>query len=337
MKRLKYFGYYLLKTDWKIFSRFLKYAVEKTGQNKSRVLLDAIHSTFRYNISLLDYFYFRFFEKSPDERRQWAGTSSMYEYQLRMNPKGKREVLENKINFLNHYRPFVKRSFESLHQMQKDQEKAAQLLNNPSGKLVLKGARGQVGAEVEVINAADYTPARLLNFMQAKGYDLAEEYVQQHPALMALSPSGVNTVRIITQLHEGQVDIIGARLRLSVNSPVDNLGAGNLAAPIVPDTGMVNGSGVYSDITKSDETVHPITGAHIEGFRVPFWPEVLQMAKNAALYNTENRSIGWDIAITPNGPELIEGNHNWCKLLWQLPMKQGLMKMLEKYSIVNNK
>jgi hypothetical protein len=330
MKRLKYFGYYLLKTDWKTFSRFLNYAAEESARNKSWVFLDAIHSTFRYNISLLDYFYFRFFEKSPDERRQWAGTGFMYEYHLRMNPKDKREVLENKISFLNHYRPFVKRRFESLQEMQKG--RAAQLLGNTSGKLVLKGARGQVGTEVEVVNAADYTPTRLIKYMQSKGYDLAEEYVQQHPALMALSPSGLNTVRIFTQLHNGHVELLGARLRLSVNSPVDNLGAGNLAAPIVPETGIVNGSGVYSDITKSDEAVHPITGAPIESFQVPFWPEILQMAKDAALYNTENRSIGWDIAITPHGPELIEGNHNWCKLLWQLPVKQGLMAMLQKYS-----
>jgi hypothetical protein len=54
------------------------------------------------------------------------------------------------------------------------------------------------------------------------------------------------------------------------------------------------------------------------------------MVRKAAVLFPENRSIGWDIAITKDGPELIEGNHNWCKLLWQLPVKQGLKKDLEK-------
>jgi hypothetical protein len=333
MKRLKYFGYYLLTTDRKTLSRYLHYAAEESGRNKSHILLDATESTFRYNISLLDYFYFRFFEKNAEERRQWAGTGFMYEYQLRMNPKGKREVLENKISFLNHYRRFVKRSFESLQEMQKEPGRAAQLLVNE--KVVLKGLRGQVGKEVEVVRAADFTPKSLIRYMHSKGYALAEEYVMQHPALMALSPSGLNTVRIFTQLHNDQVDILGARLRVSVNSPVDNMGAGNLAAPIVADTGIA-GCGVYSDITRSNQSVHPITGMAIEGFRVPFWPQVMQMAINAALHNTGNRSIGWDIAITPRGPELIEGNHNWCKLLWQLPVNRGLLGMLEKYRMNNN-
>jgi len=109
------------------------------------------------------------------------------------------------------------------------------------------------------------------------------------------------------------------------------MAAGNLAAPIDISTGKVSGSGVYSDITKSDESVHPVTGVSIVGFQIPFWSEACQMARDAALFDTRNRSVGWDIAITENGPELIEGNHNWCKLLWQLPVKKGLKSELEKY------
>jgi len=84
-------------------------------------------------------------------------------------------------------------------------------------------------------------------------------------------------------------------------------------------------------ITKEGKTIHPVTGEAITGFAIPYWKEVVELAKNAALCTPENRSVGWDIAVTAEGPELIEGNHNWCKLLWQLPVKQGLKKELEKY------
>ena len=55
------------------------------------------------------------------------------------------------------------------------------------------------------------------------------------------------------------------------------------------------------------------------------------MVKEAALLNKENRSSGWDVAITNKKPELMEGDHNWCKLLWQLPVKIGLRNKLEAY------
>jgi hypothetical protein len=132
---------------------------------------------------------------------------------------------------------------------------------------------------------------------------------------------------------ENEVKFLGARLRITNDSFVDNLAAGNIAAAIDLDTGKVYGSGVYSDITKEDVEKHPITEVSIIGFQIPYWKETIEMVTKAALLHPENRSIGWDVAVTNNGPELLEGNHNWCKLLWQLPVKKGLKKELEKFII----
>jgi hypothetical protein len=114
------------------------------------------------------------------------------------------------------------------------------------------------------------------------------------------------------------------------------MAAGNMAAPINIQTGKLDGPGVYSDITKEDENYHPVTKIPIVGFQVPFWKEAVMLVTAAALKNKNNRSIGWDIAVTDKGPELIEGNHNWCKLLWQLPVKKGLKPVLESYLHHNN-
>ncbi|MBN1386928.1 MAG: hypothetical protein JW965_00690 [Bacteroidales bacterium] len=292
---------------------------------------DLLTSIFVYNISILEYFQFRFFEKDKDERKKWAGTGYLYEYQLKMNPRVARIYLEDKIEFLKYFRLFIKRGYADIQTLKSDRDCCSELLANKTGKLVLKGSHGQVGAEVEVILCKDYSPESLINYMLSKKYDLAEEYVQQHQAMMALSPSGLNTVRVLTQLNEGNVDFLGARLRISVNSPVDNMAAGNLAAFIEMETGIVKGPGVYSDITKEDMIAHPVTGKAISGFNIPFWDEVIALTRKAAIYLPENRSVGWDIAITEEGPELIEGNHNWCKLLWQLPAREGLKHELEKY------
>jgi hypothetical protein len=331
IRRFLYLIYYLRESDFKQLKAFLRYSKTLSGKSGLSIWIDVLKSVFKYNISLKDYFCFRFFEIKDAERRKWAGTGFMYEYQLQMNPRGSREILENKILFLKHFQSFVKREFLTLDEIKADQHVIERMLTDSSGRLVLKGSHGQVGAEVEVVSSNQYSPESLIKYMETKKYDLAEEYVIQHSALMELSPSGLNTVRVFTQLHQGNVDFLGARLRVSVNSPVDNMAAGNLAAPIDMKTGTVNGPGVYSDITKDDKAIHPITGKALKGFIIPYWNAVVELARNAALKTPENRSVGWDIAITERGPELIEGNHNWCKLLWQLPVKQGLKSELEKY------
>jgi hypothetical protein len=185
---------------------------------------------------------------------------------------------------------------------------------------------------VEIRNVSEFDPKDIAGFMDENGYDLVEEFIEQHPHLNLLSPSAVNTVRIITQLNDrDEVDILGCRQRISVDSPVDNMGAGNLAAPIDDETGAISGPAVYSDITKPECSVHPVTGVNIEGFQVPFWDDILDMVIRAAQLHPQNRSIGWDVVVTERGPGLIEGNHDWCKLLWQLPAQKGLKPMLERY------
>jgi hypothetical protein len=60
---------------------------------------------------------------------------------------------------------------------------------------------------------------------------------------------------------------------------------------------------------------HPETGVLFSRFKVPYWKEVLELAREAALAFRPLRTIGWDIAVTPTGPILIEGNTIWDPLV----------------------
>jgi hypothetical protein len=90
----------------------------------------------------------------------------------------------------------------------------------------------------------------------------------------------------------------------------------------------VEGAGVYMDIAKRDEFYHPVSGHPINTFQIPFWNETIDLVTKATLLYRNNKTIGWTIAITPGGPELMDGNNNWSYLHWQLPVKQGLKHML---------
>lgn len=332
ISRTKYLLYYFKELDWDKFKNFFAFVKTKNRKSSWSLWVDIISSSYRYNIGLMDYFIFRFYEKDAVERQKWVGTGYKYEFDLKMNPKNTREILENKIKFYETYTPFIKHAYCTLEDILANRENVAQVLHNASGKVVIKDSLGQCGWDVEIVKASEYTPQRLADYMKSKGFDLAEEFIQQHEVINQLSPTGLNTVRMITMINnEGGVDILGARMRISVNNHVDNLASGNIACPIDIETGKINGKGVYSDITKEAVTQHPVTGVNLIGFQIPMWEDIVKSTTEIALYRPENRGVGWDVALTPNGSDFVEGNHNWCKILWQIPVNQGLKHVLRKY------
>jgi len=53
---------------------------------------------------------------------------------------------------------------------------------------------------------------------------------------------------------------------------------------------------------------HPKTGAPIAGRIIQNWPAVAELAARAHRVFNGRMIIGWDLALTPDGPMVIEGN-----------------------------
>ena len=334
LKRIIYFGYYIKKLNKTLFKKFLKHAKEVTGKSTLAIWWDIFYHSLKYNTSILEYFQFGFYHPNctKEEKRTWAGTGFMYEFQGYMNPRKYRDLLEDKTVFDKTYGKYMHHNALSLVDLKSDITLCDKVLSNPSGKIVFKIKDGGCGKRVQVETADKFTRESLIKFMEDNQFDLVEDFVQQHEVINKLAPSALNTVRVITQLRpNGDVDIVGCRLRISVHGVTDNLAAGNIAAIIDTETGIISDNGIYSDITKQEEEYHPVTGKKIKGTQIPFWKETIAMAKEIAKIDPRNHSIGWDFAITAFGPDLIEGNREWCKLLYQLPAKKGLKPTLVKY------
>ena len=330
LKRLIYLAYYLKQMDWSLLRRFMDHTQQVRRYGRGHQLLLIAWDSLRYNISPLEWYQFGFADLTRQEKITWAGTGTMYEFQLRANPPVARDVLDDKRLFYKAYKQFFRHVVYEREALTTHPEVLDELLRRYD-RLVLKAANGKCGRSVRFIETACWQAGELLAAMQNEGHDLLETPIEQHPDLNSLSPSGVNTVRIVTALDANeQPYLLGCRLRISVNSSVDNLAAGNLAAPVDEQSGRVIGPGVYSDITQQPEKEHPVTRLRIQGFQIPHWDACLQMALEAQKLLTQNRSVGWDIAVTPQGPGLIEGNHDWCKLVWQMPVRQGLKVMLDE-------
>ena len=320
-------GYFIKTTHWNKLKSDIKFCHIIHHQKKTHIIIDMLTASLKYGSSFHEYFYYKFFEKKPADRKRFATTGKMYAYQLKMNPPQHRHLIEDKLVFLKKYSDFTGRNWIDLNTAVK--EDIACFMKNKS-KVVLKNSKGQAGQTIRIIHLQNKSASDILNFSRINKLDLMEEFVFQHQALMNLAPESLNTIRIITQIKDnGDVQITGTILRLGYGHDTDNLSTGGIACAIDSETGIVSSPGISFDITKHDYITHPVSGKKIEGFQLPFWNESVELAKKAALLYPQNRSVGWDIAVTDNGPILIEGNHNWGARLWQMPVKKGLKHLLE--------
>ena len=252
-----------------------------------------------------------------------------------MNPVGCREILDDKTLFYKHYGDLMIHGVGDILDLENKPGLLEKIYNNKAGKLVFKAKNGQCGNSVYVCNANDIPINSVISFMKKQKWDLLEEYVIQHKDITNLSPFAVNTIRIVTQINKnGGVDILACRMRISGGANVDNFSHKShtgMAAAIDLETGTIKRPAVLKDNYSEPIYVHPKTGVSIVGFHIPYWDKVISLAIDAALKGPQNKSIGWDIVVTESGPGLIEGNHNWNRDIYQMPINMGLKSVLDEY------
>ena len=80
--------------------------------------------------------------------------------------------------------------------------------------------------------------------------------------------------------------------------------------------------------------MHPVTRTYFNKFELPFWKETKKLVLDAALVNQNIKVVGWDVAITKNGPILVEGNRRPGFDLVQVLSKKGRKDII--YHVMNN-
>lgn len=143
----------------------------------------------------------------------------------------------------------------------------------------------------------------------ANGADyIIEEYLQQHTQLARFNASSVNTLRIWAISREDAKVALGAFLRVGRSgSLVDNTSQGALAFPVNLETGEI-GKGLINSIWNETFEPQTVSGEAITGATVPFWSESLDLALRAVAAFPYLQFAGVDIAITADGPAVIELN-----------------------------
>lgn len=138
---------------------------------------------------------------------------------------------------------------------------------------------------------------------------IIEEVIRQNER-MVFGNTSVNTIRTHTILDKkGKTHVIKAILRAGVgDSVVDNYAQGGSIYEVDLQTGIVCSRGKSK--AGENHIIHPGTNIVMLGYQIPNWDKVIKVSCDAAEHIPQIGFIGWDVAITQNGVELIEGNHN---------------------------
>jgi hypothetical protein len=129
---------------------------------------------------------------------------------------------------------------------------------------------------------------------------------------------GLQTARINTLLHrDGSVSILFFMIKvLAGRTLTDNFSmgtTGNLIAFGNVETGVLRGAVTLHPCGSGMTTIdrHPVTAVPFDGFQLPWWPEAVALVKVAQRCFRELSTLGWDVALTDEGPKLIEANARW--------------------------
>lgn len=215
----------------------------------------------------------------------------------------------------------------------------------PTGKYACKLSQGTKGADFflftktekglemdgKSVSASEIT-ARTTPW---KRY-LVQDFVYQHEAFARIAPTSLNTVRIETVRWGRETNVHYALARFSARpgENVDNATQGGTFVGIDLERGTLREFGEYFDFYNgAHETEHPVTGVVYKDYEIPYWEEILELVQNLHPLFYGLSAIGWDIAITENGPIVLEGNTNPCHKMAQMA-NGGLKARWEKWKAV---
>ena len=316
-----------LKRHWGTFS-VAKELSKETGISYWALLFDM-------NLSVLscvtpyEYKMYRFYEKSRRARDQFM-TDHRKQKMMRVFNSADRSLIKNKHEFNRLFSDFVGRQWLYAPDVSDQQIKDFLDIHK---QIIVKPNDGSEGKGIYKVSPSELTDMEAFCESARKNCLILEEIIEQHPALSAINPASVNTMRITVVVDRvGVPHCLSAGLRMGRGQTVtDNLSVNGLIAQIDMETGILFTPAIGADLQTYIK--HPVSGIILPGFQIPHWEAVKTMVFRAAkiAHQHQLRWIGWDVAVTEGGPLLIEGNSRPNPRTVQMATQTGYYHILRSY------
>ena len=303
MKKIKFIFRKIKGFQYRQFFSIINEIHKKTKKCRLCIFFDIVKTVIKYGNGYMDYFEFEFYLLNDEERQTYITAYINNNIVKKYNDKEEMKKFDDKIIFNNAYKEFLKRDFIDLNSSSLDEFKKFIKKHN---KIICKIPDGTGGKGIKVIEIdKDTNIEELYNSLKNDNLMLVEEYLIQHEKMNKLYDKSVNTLRIITFLDDNGVHILKTILKIGNGGVVDNFSSGGMYT-FVDENGRVFVPAI--DEKGNIFETHPISKTKIVGFEIPDYDEVVKLIEKVGKVNDKVRYIGWDIAISKDGPVLIEGN-----------------------------
>ena len=269
------------------------------------ILADMMYSSVVYEIAFQDYQDWDFYDLNRAERGTFMSHPKSNHLALKLNHPDFRNKLADKSQFNHEFAPYLGREWIDVRE---SDTATIEAFVTRHGAVMAKvpDSLGGIGiAKRKAEDIADFEAFRQ-ELLEGRQF-LLEQLIPQHEEMSKLCNTSVNTLRIISFFDGENVKVIASVLKIGNGGAIDNFSHGGMYT-MLSDGGVA----LYPAFDGENRTfsVHPVTGTSIVGFQVPLFDEVLSFVDKIARVVPEVPYVGWDIAISPDGPVVIEGNYN---------------------------
>lgn len=277
---------------------------ESYGGSALRWKVDMAWCLLRYGARPIDYVRFEFHKKSARERNRYL---TIYRY-FRMQKyfgAGK-EGISGKVEEYTTFARFIRRNWLEINANTSPCKIEEFVFKY--GVVIAKPVRGEQGKGVLKIEGVETPEYKELLSQIGKTSYVLEELITNIPEIATINPSSLNTIRAFTLIKkDGNTEILEIMLRVGkVGSNVDNWGSGGVCYNFDVETGICVGYGC--DKKNNPYIYHPGSNVQMIGYKLPHFQELKRLIVEMSQLVPSARFVGWDIAITPDGFDLVEMN-----------------------------
>ena len=335
MQKIAYFARVFGGIRLKRFQKALEGACRSSGKSKAALTADMVKCFFRFGAGFQDYCLFHFWELNDAQRDTYLTRFRSKKFIEFMNDPAYAHIIDKKTDFYSRFRDYLGRKTINLLDTDTTEADVRDFFDTHASFFCKMDALG-CGEGAELLHKEDFADSHAFyQYIKSKGLATLEEVIENHPNIAEIYPNSVNTCRVVTVLdRQCEAHIVTAIFKFGRDGRfVDNNG---VWLPIDLETGAYTYiSRAGDELLQEYYTEHPNTHYPFSGFKVPMFKELCDMAKKAATVVPQVRYIGWDIAVTPHGPTIIEGNdyndHYFGQMPGQTEKGVGLLPTIRKY------
>ena len=304
MRKIKYLIKRVFEMDFKAMFKTAK-RVSKIAKKPSIVILfDIIYCGYKYMAGYVDYEVFCFYYLNKAQRETMITRGINNRFVQTLNDKNYTDLLDNKLMFNEKFNKFLKRDWLDLNKASYEE---FETYAKTKKSFIAKPVDLACGRNIIKVVIEDNTNLKeLYDSLIENKQLLLEDYIIQHPEMAKIYPTAVNTLRIVSVTKDGNTHIMFRSIRMgNSGNVVDNFNHGGLFTTIEPD-----GTIVKPAVDKKGNIYesHPYTNTKLIGFKIPMFEEALDYVKEMCKEIPQVGYVGWDIAITENGPLVVEAN-----------------------------